>query len=205
MSSLCEQTFSNFEVIIVDGGSTDGTLSIVEMRQPPNCRVISDPGSGITAGVNRGIAAAKGDVIMPWLCSDDYLDRDFVGAVNKTFTTDRSDFVYGNWHVVERGVVIKSRTPDKKWALKLKHYMPLILPNTFVFKAELLHKIGALDESLRYANDYDLLRRLLKAGYRGSYSPDAWYFFQTGGLSQARHYDCAREVAQTAVRHGSDR
>jgi GT2 family glycosyltransferase len=167
--------------------------------------VISDPGSGITAAVNIGIAAAKGEFVMPWLCSDDYLDRDFVRTVSETFAATNADFVYGNWHVVDRGSIIKSRAPDRKWASKLRHYMPLILPNTFVFKASLLDQIGALDETLRFANDYDLLRRLLKAGYRGAYCPSSWYFFQTGGLSQARHYECAREVAQTALKHGSHR
>jgi len=98
---------------------------------------------------------------------------------------------------------IKSRTPSADWRSKLRYMMPMILPNSFAFRRELFDEHGTLDESLHYANDYDFLRRIVDAGARGVYAEGAWYYFQVGGLSQQRHYDCAREVARTAIRHGS--
>jgi glycosyltransferase len=205
IASLRDQTAANFEAILVDGGSTDDTLQIVDACKLQQCRIIADRGCGITAAVNQGISEAKGDAIMPWLCADDYLDPQFIEAVSHSFNSDNPDFVYGNWHVVERGRVIKSRKPEKKWELKLQYYMPLILPNTCVFKASLLKQVGPLDESLKYSNDYDLLRRIHDARGRGKYCADAWYYFQTGGISQARHFECLREIAMSAVKHGSKR
>jgi GT2 family glycosyltransferase len=164
-----------------------------------------EPGSGITRAVNIGIQNAKGDAIMPWLCADDHLDTRFLAAMARTLSDDKVDFAYGNWHAVDDGKVIKSRAPDERWRLKIAYFMPVILPNAFVFKRSVFQQVGLLEESLKYANDYDFLRRLLSSGLQGSYCPDAWYYFQVGGLSQAKHFECALEVTATAINHGSAR
>lgn len=203
LESLNAQTSKDFEVIVVDGGSTDGTLKILADTSLHRLTVINFPGSGITAAVNRGISVARGDAVMPWLCADDYLDANFVNAVATTFAEEKCDFVFGNWRVVADGVIIKERRPEIKWARKIRYRMPMILSDTFVFGAKVLASVGPLDESLKYANDYDLVRRVVDAGYKGGYSTDAWYYYQAGGLSQARHLECALEVAKSAVGHGS--
>jgi glycosyltransferase len=205
LASLERQSYQSFELLVVDGGSTDATEKTVKASSLRSCQFISDPGSGITRAVNLGIAAAKGSIIMPWLCADDYLDERFLERVAATFSNSNADFVYGSWHIVQDGRLIKSRTPEEGWERKIKYYMPLILPNAFAFQKRIFAEIGLLNEDLMYANDYDLLRRVLKAGYKGSRCVDAWYYFRAGGISQARHAECAREVAKAAISHGSGR
>jgi glycosyltransferase involved in cell wall biosynthesis len=202
LESLRDQTYRYFEVIVVDGGSTDNTLAVIEAAALPNLRVLSDPNGGITTAVNMGVRASSGTIVVPWLCSDDFLDPEFIGSMVHSLNGD-AQFAYGNWHGVESGVVIKSRKPDLDWQDNIRYAMPMVMPNSFAFKRTVYEKIGYLNEGLKYANDYDFLRRVQSAGIRGAYSPGAWYYYQTGGVSQTRHFECLKEIARSAISHGS--
>jgi glycosyltransferase involved in cell wall biosynthesis len=202
LESLRRQTCQHFEVVVVDGGSTDNTLDVIEAAALPNLQLLSDPNGGITTAVNKGLRASSGTILIPWLCSDDFLDPKFVGSMAESLKGD-AEFAYGNWHGVDGGIVIKSRRPDLNWERKIRYSMPVLMSNSFAFRRTVFEKIGYMNEGLRYACDYDFLRRIQDAGIRGAYSPDAWYYYQTGGLSQTRQFTCAREVARSAISHGS--
>jgi glycosyltransferase len=202
LDSLRRQTYQHFEVVVVDGGSTDNTVEVIEAAALPDLRVLSDLDGGITTAVNKGLRASTGAILIPWLCSDDFLDSNFIASMAESLSGD-AEFAYGNWHGVDGGVIIKSRRPDLNWARKIRYVMPVLMSNSFVFRRTVFEKIGYLNETLRYACDYDFLRRLQEAGIRGVYSPNAWYYYQTGGLSQTRQLACGREVAQSAISHGS--
>ena len=205
LEALHVQSYRKFEIIIVDGGSTDGTLELIAATGVQRLILLSDTEGGITTAVNKGIKASSGEFVLPWMCADDYLDPNFLEAMAGEFGTPDIGVVYGNWHVVDRGVVTKSRVPVRSWKDEIEYYMPVILPNAFAFRASVFRQIGYLDERLKYSNDYDFLRRVVIAGVPGAYSPSAWYYYQVGGLSQQRFLDCALEVAGAAVAHGSSR
>ncbi len=202
LESLKCQTHSDFEVLIVDGGSTDGTIQAIESCGLPQTMLIHEPGSGISGAVNIGISRAKGDVVMPWLCADDYLDSNFLAAVAACWKRGNPDFVYGNWHAVVDGSVVKSRVSDVEWESRILYSMPRIMSNSFVFRRELFESEGPLDESLRYACDYEFVLRLVTRGFHGMHCSDAWYFYQVGGLSQRRFFEVALEVARASLKHG---
>ena len=202
LDSLRTQTYQAFEVVVVDGGSTDNTLAVIEAAALPNVRVLSDPNGGITTAVNKGLRASTGAILMPWLCSDDFIDSQFIGSMAESLSGDM-EFAYGNWHGVDGGVVIKSRRPDLNWARKIRYVMPVLMSNSFLFRRTVFEKIGYMNEGLRYSCDYDFLRRLQEAGIRGAYNPNAWYYYQVGGLSQTRQLACGKEIAQSAISHGS--
>lgn len=205
LDALRRQTWSDIEVIVVDGGSTDGTLELLAAAELPRLQVLSDAAGGITSAVNLGIRAAEGAFILPWMCADDYLDAAFLASMARTMSAPGVDFAFGNWHVVDRGIVTKSRRPDAEWRTRIANYMPVVLPNSFAFRRSVFERIGYLDEGLRFANDYDLLRRIVDRDLKGSYCEDAWYYYQVGGISQQRYLDCALEVARSAIGHGSSR
>ena len=79
LSSLCDQTFQNFHVIVVDGGSTDRTQRLVTefAEKDLDLEFVVLEGSTITEAVNHGISRSFGQFVMPWMCADDYLDKDF--------------------------------------------------------------------------------------------------------------------------------
>jgi glycosyltransferase involved in cell wall biosynthesis len=205
LEALRAQTYGSVEIIVVDGGSTDGTLELIGSAGLPGLRVLSDPTGGITSAVNKGIRDARGAWVLPWMCADDYVDPDFLSCLAGNLVDPTVDFAYGNWHVVDRGVVIKDGRPADSWREDIRFAMPMICPNTFAFRKSVYDRVGHLDESLRFANDYDFLRRLVKSGANGAYAEGAWYYYQLGGLSERRLLETQLEVVRAAIAHGSPR
>ena len=69
LNSVFNQTYNDWELIIVDGGSSDGTLEILKRLSDTRVTIYDDSGGSITSSVNKGITLSKGDIIMPWaLC-----------------------------------------------------------------------------------------------------------------------------------------
>ena len=67
LNSVFNQTYNDWELIIVDGGSSDGTLEILKRLSDTRVTIYDDSGGSITSSVNKGITLSKGDIIMPWL------------------------------------------------------------------------------------------------------------------------------------------
>ena len=103
MESVLQQTYQDFEHIIVDGASADETLSIVESFAPRyegRLRVISEPDSGIYDAMNKGVALATGDVVGLLNSDDFYTSHDVLSAVADAMTDTTCDAVYGDIHYV---------------------------------------------------------------------------------------------------------
>lgn len=205
LDALRAQSHRAIQIIIIDGGSTDGTLELIDSFAMPNVELLSDAGGGITSAVNIGIRKARGEFVLPWMCADDYLDPGFLEATARGFASADIGFVYGNWRAIEKGTVVKSCRPAQDWQRTIRYCMPAVLPNSFAFRRAVFERLGYLDETLRYSNDYDFLRRIVDADIRGHYCGDAWYYYQLGGLSARRQLECQREVVRSAIAHGSPR
>ena len=94
--SVASQSFSPIEHIIIDGASTDNTLSVVRKYQDKIKCVISEPDKGLYDAMNKGIRCATGDVIGILNADDVYYDNDCISAVVKEFQEKAVDAVYGN-------------------------------------------------------------------------------------------------------------
>ena len=100
IDSIAEQTYDNIEYIVVDGGSTDGTVDILRQHSNVVTRFISEPDKGIYDAMNKGVKMATGDWIY-FLGCDDYLYPDFSKMC--TLLDDKHTIYYGN--VFHRGRV----------------------------------------------------------------------------------------------------
>jgi glycosyltransferase involved in cell wall biosynthesis len=170
LASALGQEDVTVEVIVVDGGSTDGTLEL--LRHSADIRLIEAPGSGIYDAVNRGIAAATAPVI-GWLNSDDLLPAGSLAAVLAGFAADpAADAIRG------RAVFFTDRAEggtrpvaaaDAEFPLALTladatRGQPSI--NAVFFRRELLDRIGPFDQRWPLAGDRDWLVRAFAAGWR---------------------------------------
>lgn len=186
LRSVREQTHPDIEHIIVDGGSTDGTLAIVQREGAHVTQVVSEPDAGIYDAMNKGFALASGELV-GFLNADDMLaSPGSMAAVAATATVTNADVVYGDLLYVHKD------RPDRMiryWrsglfaASRLRYgWMP---PHpTLYVRRTLLAESGLFDTRLRIAADYDfILRYLSRPGMQVGYVPKVLVKMRLGGAS----------------------
>lgn len=186
--SLAGQTYRDYEYLVLDGASTDGTQAIVEGYRHVFTRFASEPDGGIYPAMNKGVRAAAGDYLY-FLNADDYLADAHVLADIARFLEDHPDcdLVYGDVSVVRRnGEVIDVKPPPPEYALD--YLITGCLPHQGSFaRAEVFRTVGLFDEGYRYAADYDWFLRLLQNGpARVHYLPRRIAYFSVGGVSSSQ-------------------
>jgi glycosyltransferase involved in cell wall biosynthesis len=162
--SVLEQDYPEIEYIVVDGGSSDGTLGILH-KYSSKLRWISEPDRGQSDAINKGWNLASGEVLS-WLNSDDLLNPGTVRSIVEIFEQDENvGMVYGDAEKIDRfGKILEiHRAGDNKpfmWSW-LGVSIPFNIPQPSAFiKAKLLKEVGCLDINLHYAMDYDLFLRI---------------------------------------------
>ena len=162
VESVLKQNYPYFEHIIIDGGSTDGTLDI--LARYPHLRVVSEPDRGLYDALNKGIQVARGDII-GWLNSDDlYTDGVFYDVARKAtefpsveIITGDSDLFVGSPdsnHVIRRNKFYSCRE------LTEGRLAGVISLNGCFFKRDLFEKIGLFNANYCLTADHDFLIRL---------------------------------------------
>ncbi|WP_062531941.1 glycosyltransferase family 2 protein [Leptolinea tardivitalis] len=159
--SVVEQDYPNLEYIIIDGGSTDGSLDIIKKYSTRIKEWVSEPDKGQTDAINKGFARANGQ-ILAWLNSDDTYNPGAVSEAVK-FLQDHPDvgLVYSQASYIDAQDRVIGSFPAAQTDRKrmLQGYVHIPQQTTF-FRADLWKKIGPLDTSFFFAMDYDLWVRL---------------------------------------------
>ena len=162
LESVRAQTHSPVEHVVVDGGSTDGTLEI--LAEYEGVRWLSEPDRGQAHAVNKGVALAEGEVV-GWLNADDAYEPHAVSDAVRMLEQTGAGLVYADVTRVNDDRVdprrIRSRPEWKLWT-ELNDGNGVYSPAVF-FTREAFEAVGGLDESLHLAMDYDLW---LKIGAR---------------------------------------
>ena len=189
IESVLRQGIPQFEHIIVDGGSTDGTLDI--LRRYPHLCVISEADQGIYDALNKGIRMARGEVI-GHLNSDDLFEDGALSEVAHAFARDSMlDAVYGGASYFDVGAdgarrVLAEYLNPSEIRLSLARVMlgvPII--NARFFRKRVYDRLGLYDASYRFAADREFLLRVMAAGLpalhlaRRAY----WYRHHPGSLT----------------------
>lgn len=171
IDSCLSQKIARAEVLVFDGASTDGTRAVLESYGDA-IRWVSEPDRGQSDAINKGIRAARGEVIA-WINSDDYYyNDDVLRRVLARFAEDsRVDVVHGDgWLVDARGRPFRryrSRSLEGGRVL-LAHPAAVVQPGLF-FRRSLLTSVGGLREELHWAMDLELWLRMLPAARRVVY------------------------------------
>lgn len=184
IQSVLNQSYKNVEYIIVDGGSTDGTLDIIKKYEESIAYWVSEEDGGIYDAMNKGIQASKGDTI-GIVNADDVLYLDTLERVQSLMLSKDLDYTYGTVHYMnENGVVFGEMSPmPTKDIERQKYYdMPFPHPSMFV-KREVYEKTGLYKLEFRLSADYDFVLRVLEAGYRGLALSEPTGKFRSGGES----------------------
>ena len=187
LSSIREQSVEA-DHIIVDGCSTDSTLSIINQYKTGTTRVISEKDKGIYDGMNKGLKMASGDIIGILNADDFYARNDILSKVRMVFENENVDSCYGDL------VYVDHTNPDKiirYWhsgAYKLsRFYWGWMPPHpTFFVRRDIYEKHGYFNLTFGSAADYELMLRFL-VNYRitAAYIPETLVKMRVGGMSNA--------------------
>lgn len=173
IKSVLAQDYPNIEHIVVDGGSTDGSVEIIRKYQDRIAKWVSEPDEGQSDAINKGFRMATGE-ILAWLNSDDLYFPDAVSTAVRRFR-ERPDLTlfYGNCVFVSRqGQFVRYFTEVESYdEFRLRNCSDYIMQPTTFFKRDKLFEVGLLDETLGFGMDWDLWCRFAKSGCTVHYEP----------------------------------
>ncbi len=154
--SVLRQDYPNIEYIIIDGGSTDGSVDIIRKYEDKLAYWVSEKDQGQTHAINKGFAKARGSV-MNWLCSDDILEPSMVSiSMHYLLKYPNIGVTYGDRVRIDAkgNIYGLQRYPAfKPYLLRWGFQIP---QETVLFRREIFDAVGGLDESLKMAMDFDL-------------------------------------------------
>lgn len=199
ITSILNQSYSNIEHIIVDGGSEDKTLSIVADLDP-KAVVISEPDKGISDAFNKGIKMASGDIIA-MLNSDDYYAHDVLHDVAEAYKNSDFNFIlHGDIRFFNDGKSYRKKPrllPDLFFYIDLPYYHPTIFVPRKIYE-----DVGVFDLTYKIAMDYDFLLRAKLKGYQFKWLSIIITHFRLGGKANSNAVKCHKEVLHSQVNHG---
>ena len=187
IESVLAQNYRDIEYIVIDGGSTDGTASILKKYKGRITKVVSEPDEGIYDAMNKGIILATGDAIGVLNSDDFYASNDVIENLVKAFTKE-TDMVIGDVAFVDRVNVQKrlryvSGSGFSPWSWLLRFGWMPPHPATFIRK-NVYETFGRYKTNFAIASDYDFFVRTLMVGrMRTVHTPKALVTMRNGGAS----------------------
>lgn len=184
IKSVLNQTYKNYEYLIIDGNSKDNTLEIIkkyEQKFVGKLKYISEKDKGLYDAMNKGINMANGDII-GIINSDDVLaHNDVFEKINQILKNDNFDGVYSDLLFLDDSLTKAVRKfiahkPSKKYGWHPPH-------PTLYLKKQVYNKVGNFNVNYRIAADYDFMLRMIKNDYKLNYVKDYFVYMRTGGVS----------------------
>lgn len=177
MLSVLNQSYKNIEYIIIDGGSTDGTVDIIKKYADRLAYWVSEPDKGIYDAMNKGIAFATGDYLYFLGADDTLINHSIINEVFGTFDfRNKNDVIYGNVIIQPSGKIYDGKF--SRWKLIRKNicHQAIFYPKSALKKHQYTLRYRA------YADYYENIR-LWGIGYKFKYIPISVANFVVGGFS----------------------
>jgi glycosyltransferase involved in cell wall biosynthesis len=189
MESVLGQIYTDWEYIVVDGGSTDGTVDLIRKYEPrfgDKLKWTSEPDKGIYDAMNKGIQKSTGDVIGILNSDDYYTTTDALSTIASALSDEKLDAVYGDIHFIKEG------EPDKTVRYySSRRFKPFWLRfgfmpahPSFYVRRVVYQKAGLYDISYKIGSDFEMMVRLFrKQRIRYQYLAKDFVTMRTGGMS----------------------
>jgi len=186
LRSVHSQRWPDLEHIVIDGGSTDGSLAILDQHKSRISRIVSEPDGGLYDALNKGIRHASGDVIGFMHADDEFATPQALARVAAAFEDPDVGAVYGDLVYVKKNDVSRIvrywRAGQYQRTQLTQGWMP---PHpTFYVRREVYSRFGGFDTRYRIAADYENMLRILWRGrIKAAYIPEVLVRMRVGGIS----------------------
>jgi glycosyltransferase involved in cell wall biosynthesis len=161
IKSIIDQNYPNLDLILMDGGSTDDTMAIVERYRKHFTHIESGPDGGQSAAIVKGFRLATGKY-MSWLNSDDTYAPGALLAIGEMLAAQPDiAFVYGHTNIIDAENRVIAQKKSVSFSLGVMKYAFLTVPQMSAFWTKQLYDdVGGIDKTLRFCMDYDLFVRM---------------------------------------------
>lgn len=178
--SVLLQGYPNLEYIIIDGGSTDGSVEIIKKYEPWLTYWVSEPDRGQSHAINKGWKRSNGE-LFSWLNSDDYLAKGALRMIaNQQLFCDKRKmgFIHGKAKIIsENGQPLFVRGKEFDMLECLRTSNQSVAQSSAFFSSAAVHEVGYLDEDLHMSMDYDLYV-LVARNYQTYFIPEILSYFR---------------------------
>ena len=186
VESVLFQDYPEIEYIIVDGGSTDGTVDMLKGYGDKIAKIISEPDEGIYDAMNKGIKVATGDVVGILNSDDFFKNNQVISKIVKTIEEKNVDAVYGDVEFVNPEYLNTVVRYYSSHAISAKSFRYGLMPAhpSFYCKRKCFEEFGYYRTDYKIAADYELLTRFFcKHHITTHYIPEPFVVMLTGGAS----------------------
>ncbi|WP_426671957.1 glycosyltransferase family 2 protein [Mucilaginibacter sp. McL0603] len=169
IASVLGQKFNNVQYIVIDGGSTDDTIKIINKYKDKVDIFVSEPDRGIYDAMNKGIALATGDIIGTLNADDFYSDDHVLSEVAAGFTDPHTDILYGDLDYIEPSGKINRKWRSGKYKSGAFNWGWMPPHPTFYCRKKLFDELGAYKLDYGSAADYELMLRFIHSNKTNVY------------------------------------
>ncbi|MFA5424646.1 MAG: glycosyltransferase, partial [Phycisphaerae bacterium] len=195
IESVLIQNYKNIDMLIINDGSTDSSEEIIRSFNDNRIRYFKQENKGLAATHNEGIKKALGDYLIK-VDADDYIAVDFVGKHLKIFAEHpQADLVYCDDQLIDEDgkairVITRPEYTDRRMLIRdlFRAGFPVVPFRTCIRK-RVFEQIGFFDESLRIGEDYDIMKRFVKANLKAQHLNEPLYFRRLTNESISRRYN----------------
>jgi len=189
ISSVIQQTYSNIEYIIIDGGSTDGTEDIIMKYRKHIDVFISEPDKGIYDAMNKGVKYATGEWVIFMNAGDTFYDNKVIERVfSKVKNIQEVDLIYGDWcrRYNNFSKIVKAGNLENLWK-------GMVFSHQSLFTRTDLLKTNPFNIHYKIAADFDFIFRMYLQGKNFFYVDEVISVVSMDGLSNIRRIESAKE------------
>lgn len=198
IESVVNQTYSNIEYIIIDGGSTDGTVDIIENYARRIAYWVSEPDGGIYDAMNKGIKRVSGSIVCILNADDYYVDDAIECVVSEFISHPDVSAIYGDISLIGTSRVLKPKIN----LAGIENEMNILHPSFFC-KKSVYDMIGLFDVTYKTCSDWDFLIRVYKSGLHFLYCNRITTWFDIGGVSGSFTYKIIKEKFRIRINYTS--
>ena len=164
IKSVLSQNYKDIEYVVVDGGSTDGTLDIINRYKGNISKVVSEPDKGVYDAMNKGIRLSSGDIVATLNSDDMYADETIVSQMAEFIKNNDLDAAYGDLVYVDHNNTNQVTRFWKPREYKRRSFCSgWVIPHpTFFCRKEIFEKYGYFNEKFQVAADFELLLRFIE-------------------------------------------